>query len=342
MNDHLDMKETVEKKYTVNLKISPSEPNQTIRLFNNGKPIKEVSVNISEKEFTFDVPLFIGVNRITAVAFNEKGLSSNPKWVDVICKASGLPKPNLFVLGIGISSYPKLPTQWQLEFAHKDAKSFVDTFRQQEGKLFNEVRSSLLTNQYATINDITEALNAISTINENDIAIIFMAGHGVKDKDGTFYFQTSNGTLDDPGVGGISWNILGEYLSKIKGRVILFLDACHSGSIVTETVVPNDELAHQFFAGKRSGIMVFSVSKGRQYSMESPDIGGGYGIFTYMLTQGLSERSKEVDINGNGYVEFMELVDYVSQYVDRETNGVQTPWLSRKELFGDLALSTVN
>ena len=76
--------------------------------------------------------------------------------------------------------------------------------------------------------------------------------------------------------------------------------------------------------------------------MESPDIGGGFGIFTYALTNALSQNSKVADTNGNGYVEFMELVDYVSGYVNEETNGEQTPWLSRKELFGDLPIAMVN
>ncbi|MBW1693149.1 MAG: hypothetical protein JRJ41_03110 [Deltaproteobacteria bacterium] len=75
--------------------------------------------------------------------------------------------------------------------------------------------------------------------------------------------------------------------------------------------------------------------------MESPDIGGGFGIFTYALTQGLGPKSKKADINGNNFVEFMELVEYVSNYVDNETNGQQTPWLSRKELLGDLSVAMV-
>jgi uncharacterized caspase-like protein len=168
-----------------------------------------------------------------------------------------------------------------------------------------------------------------------------MAGHGVRDKNGEFYFLTSGGSFKDPKKGGLSWKILGEYFDRIKGRVILFLDACHSGSIVTETIVPNDEFAQQFFSGKRGGTLVFSASKGRQYSLESPDIGSGAGIFTYALIQGLGPKSKEADINGNGFVEFMELVEYVSDYVDKETNGEQTPWLSRKELFGDLPVAMV-
>lgn len=87
--------------------------------------------------------------------------------------------------------------------------------------------------------------------------------------------------------------------------------------------------------------MVFSASKGRQYSLESPDVGGGFGIFTYALTQSLGSRAKDVDTNSNGFVEFMELVDFVSSYVDNETKGEQTPWLSRKELFGDLPIAVV-
>jgi uncharacterized caspase-like protein len=169
-----------------------------------------------------------------------------------------------------------------------------------------------------------------------------LAGHGIRAKDGTFYFLTSTGSFDEPQKGGISWTLLGEYLDRIKGRVFLLLDACHSGSIVTETVVPNDELAQQFFTGGRGGIMVFSASKGRQFSLESPDIGGGFGIFTYALTQSLGPRAKDVDTNSNGFVEFMELVDFVSTYVDKETKGEQTPWLSRKELFGDLPVAVVN
>ena len=172
--------------------------------------------------------------------------------------------------------------------------------------------------------------------------MIFMAGHGVMDDNGNFYFLTSEGNITNPQKGGMDWSTITSYISKIKGRVIMLVDACHSGNIVNETVVPNDKLAQEFFSGKRGGVMVLSASKGRQYSFESPDIGKGAGIFTYALTQGLTEKSNMVDINGNGFVEFMELVDYVSNYVDKETKGQQTPWLSRKELFGDLPIAAIS
>jgi len=342
MADYLTIKETSAKNYSLALTASALNEVKTVRVFVNGKPTLEVPVNLKEKELLLDVKLFSGANRITAVAYDEKGFSSNPKYIDVISKHEALVKPNLYILAIGISDYPRLPTKWQLEFAHSDAKALFEAIKNQEGKLFKEVRYRFLDNKKATVETITEAMDVLSSVGENDLVVIFMAGHGVKSRDGTFYFLTSDGTLEDPSRGGLSWALIGEYLSKIKGRVILLLDACHSGSIVTETVVPNDELAQELFTGGRGGVMVFSASKGRQYSLESPDIGGGFGIFTYALIQSLGPRAKDVDTSRNGYVEFMELVDYVRAYVDRVTRGEQTPWLSRKELFGDLPVAVVN
>ncbi len=85
--------------------------------------------------------------------------------------------------------------------------------------------------------------------------------------------------------------------------------------------------------------MVFSSSKGRQSSLESPDMVDGAGFFTHYITQALS--AKDADRNNNGFVEFMELVDYVSKTVNTESAGQQTPRLSRRELFGDLAIARV-
>jgi len=341
MGDHLSVKNISFRDYTFSVKLPSSSDIKKLRTYVNGRPALETPVNDNESEHSLTIPLNSGANRVTVIAYDEKGLSSNPKYVDVICKDPNLSRPNLHFLGIGVSDYPKLPLKWQLSFAHTDAKSLMKAFNNQKGKMFKEVHSNLITNNEATVESISESLNDLTDINQSDIAVIFMAGHGIKDKDGTFYFLTSDGNLKELRQGGLSWPVLTKYISQIKGRVILLLDACHSGSIVTETVVPNNELAQDFFSGKRGGVMVFSASKGRQYSFESPDIGEGAGIFTYAFIQGLTKKSNMVDINGNGFVEFMELVDYVSNYVDKETKGEQTPRLSRKELFGDLPIATV-
>ncbi|NNK86569.1 MAG: caspase family protein, partial [Desulfobacterales bacterium] len=312
---------------------------KSIRIFNNGKPLRTIKIDEKEKELAVDVPLTGGSNRITVVSYDDRGFSSNPKYIDIICNDPNISKPNLYILGIGVSNYPLLSRRWQLEFADKDAKTLIATFKHQEGKHFNNVESNLLLNRNATPENIVLGLHALRNINDNDIVLIFMAGHGVMDHKGQFFFLSSDGTFDHPREGGIDWLTLTDHISEIKGRVIMFIDACHSGGIVTETVVPNDELAQGFFSGKRGGVMVFSASKGRQYSFESPDIGNGAGIFTYAITQGVGPKSKIADTNGNGFIEFMELVDFVTYFVNIETEGLQTPWLSRRELFGDLPIA---
>ena len=336
--------ETTETSFPLHLTVDDPGNVDNIRIFVNGRPVDQIRSDAlaSKKETEVSVPLASGSNRITAVAFDHRGFSSNPQYLDLISRAPGLPKPNLYVLSVGVSRYPKLPAEYQLDYPGSDARAFSDALEAQKGKTFADVKTSLLVDEEARLKSIDQALDALSGITENDIAIIFMAGHGARAKDGTFYFLTPDGTFDNPEQGGLSWAILGDRLSKVKGRVLMFLDACHSGALSTETVVPNDELARQFFQGGRGGVMAFSASKGRQSSLESPDIGGGFGIFTYALTQALGPKAKEADTSGNGHVEFMELVDFTKKYVDTHTQGEQTPWLSRKELFGDLPIAAVN
>jgi WD40 repeat protein len=342
MKDHLTLKNTDLESYPITVRFSSSENIKTLRLFVNGRPIIESPVTGGINELTLEVPLYNGANRITAIGYDARGFSSNQKYVDVISTHKDLAMPELYILAVGVSSYPKLSLKWQLEFAHTDAINLVETFKAQKGNLFNKVHTKILMNTDATVESISKGLEFLKGATENDLAIVFLAGHGIRSKDGTFYFLTASCNIDEPQNGGLKWSFIRTKLADIKGRVILLLDACHSGSIVTETVVLNDELAHRFFTGELSGVMVFSASKGRQYSMESPDIGGGFGVFTYALVQSFGPSAKIVDTNSNGFVEFMELVDYVSRYVHKVTEGEQTPWLSRKELFGDLPLAMVN
>ncbi|KOR28647.1 hypothetical protein TI05_16535 [Achromatium sp. WMS3] len=313
---------------------------KTLRIFVNGKPTLEQAISQPQQRFDLQVPLFNGPNRITAVAYDTKGFSSNQASVDVVANVPNMKKPTLYVMAVGISEYPKMPAE-SLEFAHTDAQHLVQALRQQRGKMFADVRDYTLTNKEATPQAITKGLNVLAQMDANDIAVIFFAGHGAQDKNGKFWYVTQEGTLANPQPGGLDWQTLGNYLNRIKGRTILFLDACRSGSITNQTVVPNDELAAKFFSGGTGGVMVFSASKGRQSALESPDIGNGAGFFTHYITQALSAKSKEADRNNNGFVEFMELVDYVSKTVNTESAGQQTPWLSRRELFGDLAIARV-
>jgi WD40 repeat protein len=341
IQDAFRLKTVTDKDYRLQLSASPVQAIKTIRVFRNAAPVRELPVSAPSADMALEVPLIFGINRITAVAYDRQGFSSNPAHVDVTCTHPGLRRPNLHVCAIGVSRYDRLPAEWQLAYAHSDAAAVVKAFKSQEGQLFGRVTTTLLTNASATAETILAHLRQLQNAGDIDLIVIFMAGHGVRSGSGDFYFLTTHGTFGDPRSGGLNWARLKECLKFEKARVALFLDSCHSGSIVNETVVPNDQLAHRFFSGDRTGVMVFSASKGRQFSMESPDIGGGFGVFTYALTRAVGPRAAEADTNGNQVVEFMELVQFVTRSVDDLTGGTQTPWLSRKELFGDLPIAAV-
>ena len=131
----------------------------------------------------------------------------------------------------------------------------------------------------------------------------------------------------------------------------MLLDACHSGHVTRDVVVPNNDLASSLVRGQRAGVLVFAAAKGRQLSYEPNGSRGvvltkdtkplvqtseAHGLFTGALLQALA--SQDTDRDGDGVIEASELVDAVSARVAIASNGMQTPWIARRELFGDFHL----
>jgi hypothetical protein len=137
----------------------------------------------------------------------------------------------------------------------------------------------------------------------------------------------------------MSWGDLAEALSKVKARVVLFVDACHSGSIGSE-LTTNDGAVADLVQALARPIVVFAAAKGRQYSFESRSIKGGY--FTHFLSRILTTDRARYDLNHDGIIEISELYlalkGEVSRRVWRDQNGRQTPWLVRRDMIGDFGL----
>jgi len=71
----------------------------------------------------------LGRTALRPSAYDGKGFSSNQESVDVVSTVPGTQKPNLWVLSVGVSAYPKLAAQWQLDYAHSDANALVKALR---------------------------------------------------------------------------------------------------------------------------------------------------------------------------------------------------------------------
>ncbi len=326
----LDFKEST---YPFTGQVSGPRKITTVRAFVNGLPVVAKPVDAREAAVKFAIPLSSSHNRIAVYAFDEAGYASNGEYFDVVRRPESSKLPDLHVLAVGINTYQNAP----LDFAVSDAEKMARVFEAQKGSVFANVHATTLTEESATQTNILNGLTAQKTkVTARDLTVIFMAGHGVR-HNGEFYFVTYKGSLDSPMANSIEWRDISRLLEAIPGTKLLILDACHAGAIIRGLSVPNDLLAAQMVGEKRGGVIVFTASKGRQQAAENHALGGGE--FTLAMLRALGEESAQADLNRNGYVELSELVDYVSARVYRRSRGRQTPWLARRQMFGDFSLA---
>ena len=166
--------------------------------------------------------------------------------------------------------------------------------------------------------------------------MFFFAGHGLRGKDGKYYMATYDTRADDVEATALRWDDLAIVLAKAKGRLIVLLDACHSGAAGTGLFASNDDAVKGLRHSIPTGLVVISASKGRELSGESPAAGGGY--FTTELVRVLGEGRTGADTNSNGALEISELFRAVKLGVFQQRQGQQTPWLARNEMIGDFSL----
>jgi uncharacterized caspase-like protein len=136
----------------------------------------------------------------------------------------------------------------------------------------------------------------------------------------------------------LNWNDIGEILSKMPCRVLLFLDTCHSGALgaslaSNENYVKNTEALRKM-GSNEVGVVIMSASTGDEYSLESPD--WAHGVFTLSLIQGLKDG--KADFRGDGLIELRELDLFVSENVYELTNGQQNPTTQKPSTISKLII----
>ena len=80
-------------------------------------------------------------------------------------------------------------------------------------------------------------------------------------------------------------------------------------------------------------MIILSASKGRQESEE--DAASGGGRFSVTIDKILTGDRETHDLDGNGAISVAELFRGLKAGVIRDSQGRQTPWLSRNLMFGD-------
>src|SRR5690606_35895054 len=122
-------------------------------------------------------PLEPGRNRVAIIASDADGFASNPHTFDVDSKAAG-ERPDLWVITVGVSAYPKLAPQYQLQFADDDARSIAGALSALAGdnKPFARAHVLTLTDAEVSVKATEDALARLAKMKPGDLAVVFLAG----------------------------------------------------------------------------------------------------------------------------------------------------------------------
>ncbi len=293
---------------------------------------KAGGLNIPEGKKTLDLKIPValekGENIIEVVAFN--GFSEGSRSIRIYLEESAAGKtgetllPNLWILSIGVNAYQdkKLPS---LAYAAADAEAVANVFKGQKRKLFREVNSLVISDTSLikpTYDNIVDNLTYLSKAGHRDVVLLFIAGHGINDDRGDFYFLPNDAQIAEDGTikrsKAISWRELKAVLD-LPAKKIILADTCHSEGVSGKKTrgVDNDRFVKEL---QEANAVIFTSSRGKELSQESA--AWKHGAFTHALIEGLQGKA---DLLKRKRVSMKELDTYVSEIVPQITNGAQHP-----------------
>ncbi len=314
------------------------------------KPEKPADFDVKDTFFfSENVPLVAGPNYIVIEARDSSDKISSAQTVVFrksaeqsaapIAAKSNL--PTLWFVAIGIDKYANenIPT---LKYAVKDAAAFHDFFNQQKDMgVYKEVRSRIISDKDVTLGNMRSALGEFFIdAREDDIAIVFFAGHGFVDKLGDAYLLAHDSVLDRLYSTALPMSEFKDLLAHRipPKRTLVIADACHSGSMGANLRGTSDIIAEFSRMVKGSqGKVILTASREREYSRENDE--KAHGVFTYYLLKALKGAA---DVNPvDGIVTLSEVYDYIFSEVVKNTNGGQHPTLPAGGFDNELPLATV-
>jgi len=244
-------------------------------------------------------------------------------------------KPTLFVLSIGVSRYQHAAIN-KLSFSAKDARDFADALMRQSGGLYRDVVVKVLADEQATRDEILDGLDWIEMqTTSRDVAMVFLSGHGINDRVGRYFFLTVNADPDRFRRTAIPFSDIKTTVETLAGKVLFFVDTCHSGNVLGSKGTQPDIVAFvNELASAENGAVVFASSTGKQLSLENA--AWNNGAFTKALVEGIDGKA---DISGNGKITVNALDYYISERVKDLTRGRQTPTTTKPKTIQDFPVA---
>jgi len=319
-------------KVRVNVRSPSEKPITRVRAQVDGQPLESRTAEFTPapqapdpgNDFlrTLEVPLPPGDHIIEVIA-EVAGRVSTPARFTAKRKVQAPPAVHrLFALVAGITEYAK--AEYKLGFAAADARAIAGLLRGQKDLSFGAVEIRELVDGKATLGALLDGLQWLDdNVGPEDTAVVFFAGHGTNDRE--YFFLPYDADLARPVVTMLSQSQLQGVLTRLRGRVLLFLDTCRAGAVFGGS---DDDRRHKVdvtallnsLTYSQGGLVVFSAASGRELSQERAD--WGHGAFTKALLDALGGAA---DANRNGEITTAELDSYLTDRVRELTGGAQTP-----------------
>ena len=120
--------------------------------------------------------------------------------------------------------------------------------------------------------------------------MLFMAGHGLNDALGQYYFLPADGQHERLAATALPQGVIVSTLSKVRGKTLLFLDTCFAGASLgaLSKVGRQTEKMMNDLSSSENGVVVFASSTGQDESEEKAEWGNG--AFTKVLIEGWPAR----------------------------------------------------
>ncbi len=311
-----------------------NHPVTALRLLIDGRPhegqagVKKISApQLGDATASWNVSLSPGKHRLQVLADSSvsQGASDEVEVTYVGDNSlDAVELPTLYVFAVGISAYSG---DLKLDYAAKDAEALVAAFQSKSKPLFRKIEVKTLTDKQATRAEILKGLGWLrKEVTQRDYAVFSFSGHGRKDADGGLYFLPVDVDADNLSSTAILADQFKLPLTALPGKVMMLLDACHSGGVdagstgrrkgageLTEDLVRD-------LVTDESGVVMMCSSTGRESSLENNE--ARQGNFTLAIVEGLSGKA---DYNRDGHVYLNELDTYVTDRVKELTRGQQHP-----------------
>jgi hypothetical protein len=215
------------------------------------------------------------------------------------------PASKLHLLTIGVSTYKEeLAQHLRLRFADVDARDVASALQGSQGSLYAEVKVQALPNHRATRSNMLAALDAtrraMALAPGRDTLVVHFAGHGAV-LDGQLYLlphEVNPRTNYELKGTALSFSTLREELVLLAqhGRVLVLLDACHSGTATMD------------------GIRISLDAEAAKATLAAPNI-------TVLTSSGPSDPSFEDETWANGA--FTEaFIDALRAHADTDCDGL--------------------